>query len=549
MIKRALISVSDKTGIREFANELLKLGVQVISTGGTYEHIKADGVVKVEDVTGFPEILDGRVKTLHPKIHGGILAKRDENKHMEALGSFDIGEIDLVVVNLYPFGEVLANAASTNEKIIENIDIGGPALLRSAAKNHAFVTVVVDSRDYGVVLEELARGGVFLETRKRLAAKAFRHTAEYDTLIADFMNDGDFLRPAETSGVRHKNTDSPTLVSSSGNLLVHGFPEKLVLSYELAQPLRYGENPHQKAAVYKSVFSSDSFSPRLSVPGQTQKTGILKAKQLQGKELSYNNIADGDMAIKLASEFDEPVCVVVKHQNPCGVGVGETVSEAFKKAYEADPVSIFGGIVAFNREVDGETAKLMGPIVLDVILAPSFSEDAFKILTKKKNTRLLEIASLGYNDTKTFTSIEGGLLVQDADMHGFKDAVLTVPTKKQPTPEQISAAEFAWKVVKYVKSNGILLAKDGKTLGIGSGQTNRVGSAKIAIGQAGQEAEGAVLASDAMIPFPDTVELAAKAGVGVIIQTGGSVKDSEVIAECDKHGIAMILTGIRHFRH
>ena len=504
MFKNALISVSDKTGVRDFAEGLLKLGVRLISTGGTYEYIKAEGVIKVEDVTGFPEMLEGRVKTLHPKIHGGILARRDAKEHVDALKSFEIGEIDLVVVNLYPFADVLKNPASTYGEIIENIDIGGPALLRSAAKNHGFVTVVVDFRDYDVVLKELALGGISPETRKRLAAKAFRHTAAYDSVIANYLTED-------------------------------AFPEKLSMSYELAQLLRYGENPHQNAAIYKQTLAGTS--------------GILSCKQLHGKELSYNNVADGDVVLKLISEFSEPACAAVKHQNPCGVGIGATVCEAFNKAYEADPISIFGGIVALNREVDEETASLMQKITLDVVLAPNFTTEALKILTKKKNLRLLQIAALGYNNNKAFTSIEGGLLVQETDMYGFNNTVPTTPTVKKPTPEQLKTAEFAWKVVKYVKSNAILLAKDGKTLGIGSGQTNRVGSAKIAIEQAGKDAAGAVLASDAMIPFADTVELAAKAGVGVIIQTGGSVRDSEVIAECDKHGIAMILTGVRHFKH
>ena len=534
MAGRALISVSDKTGIREFSNELLKLGFLVISTGGTYEHIKADGVVKVEDITGFPEILDGRVKTLHPKIHGGILAKRNSDEHMDAIKSFEIGAIDLVVVNLYPFREVLAKPGSTYDEIIENIDIGGPALIRSAAKNHAFVTVVVDSFDYDMVLRELSLGGVLEATRKELAAKAFGHTAAYDSMIANFLTERSETAENPESGM--KNQDDSLCDSCFANPEL-GFPEKMNMSYELAHILRYGENPHQKAAIYKHA------CPIMF--------GVLAAKKLHGKELSYNNIADGDMALKLISEIDEPVCAVIKHQNPCGVGVGETGREAFKKAHEADPVSIFGGIVAFNREVDGETAKLMQPIFLEIILAPGFTDDALKTLTKKKNLRLLEIELIGLHDIKTCTSIEGGLLVQDVDanVYGFKEFKPTFPTKNKPTREQLKTAEFAWKVVKYAKSNGVLLAKGGKTLGIGSGQTSRVGAAKFAIEQAGKEAEGAVLASDAMLPHTDTVVLAAKAGVKAIIQTGGSIKDAEVIAECDKHGIAMIFTGVRHFRH
>ena len=502
--KRALVSVSDKSGVADFAKGLLQLGYEIISTGGTYEHIKQTGVIKIEDVTGFAEMLNGRVKTLHPKIHGGILAKRDENAHMDALAEHGISTIDLVVINLYPFAKVLQTPGSCHEEIIENIDIGGPALIRSAAKNHKHVLVVVDACDYDMVLNELATGGVDLKIKERLAAKAFRHTAAYDGVIAEYMSS-------------------------------EVFPEKLNLVYELKQKLRYGENPHQNAALYQPV-----------IPNMNS---ILAAKQLHGKELSYNNAADADMALKLIREFDEPAAAVIKHQNPCGVGIGKSLAEAFKFAYEADPVSIYGGIIALNKQVDDKTAELMKPIFLDIILAPSFSDGALKILKKKKDLRLLELENMGYNDKKTIIGIEGGLLVQETDSFGFEHANVKFPTIKKPGANQLETARFAWKVVKHVKSNAILVAKEGKTLGIGAGQTSRVGAAKIAIEAAGENAMGAVLASDAMVPMPDTVELAAKAGIAVIIQTGGSIKDDEVIEACNKHGIAMILTGIRHFKH
>ena len=504
MKKRALISVSDKTGVLEFAKSLIELGYEVISTGGTYKHIKQDGVISVEEVTGFPELLGGRVKTLHPNIHGGILANRNDAAHMSTLESLDISTIDLVAINLYPFEQVLKHPDSTHEEIIENIDIGGPAIIRSAAKNHEFVVVLVDSTDYEKVLSELSAGEVKLSTKKWLASKAYYHTAAYDTIIADYLRDEDF-------------------------------PEKLTLTYKLKQGLRYGENPHQSAALYESVLPNEG--------------GILSAKQLNGKELSYNNVADANMALGLIQEFDAPTAAVIKHQNPCGVGMGETIEEAFAKANEADPVSIFGGIVALNREVDEATAKLMQPIFLEIILAPGFSDKALKILKKKKNLRLLEAKFLGYNDKHMITSIEGGLMVQSTDTHSFDAAVLQIPTKAKPSLEQLKTVTFAWKVVKYVKSNAILVAKDDKTLGIGAGQTSRVDAAKIALEAAGEQAQDGILASDAMLPMPDTVELAAQAGISVIIQTGGSVKDQEVIQACDKFGIAMIFTGVRHFRH
>jgi len=509
MKKRALISVSNKQGLEAFAKGLIAHGYEIISTGGTYELLKSYDVIQVSQITGFPEALDGRVKTLHPAIHGGILAIRNNPSHMETLDALEIGTIDIVVVNLYPFKATIQNPRVTDAEAIENIDIGGPAMIRSAAKNHADVAVVVDPSDYENILAELAEGGISTSTKKSLAAKAFRHTAAYDALIAGYF------------------TKEP-------------YPESLTLTYEKKQTLRYGENPHQQAALYSDLIPVSS---------------VVTAKKLHGKELSYINIGDADAALSLVREFDTPAVVAVKHYCPCGVGIGDTICEAYDKAYEADPVSIFGGIVAFNREVDAYCAEKMNNIFLEIILAPSFSDDALKILTKKKNLRLLQVQPAHSTNKSNnlsnqhITSITGGLLIQEKDQHGFKDTNLTFPTKKKPSEAELKTAAFAWTVIKYVKSNGILIAKDNMTLGIGPGQTNRVGAAKIAIAGAGQRAKGAVLASDAMFPMPDTVEEAAKAGISVIIQTGGSLKDQDSIDACDKHGIAMIFTGVRHFKH
>ncbi|MCL2387831.1 MAG: bifunctional phosphoribosylaminoimidazolecarboxamide formyltransferase/IMP cyclohydrolase [Defluviitaleaceae bacterium] len=505
MKKRALISVSDKTGILDFAKGLIAHGYEIVSTGGTYELLKVEGAINISEVTGFPEIMDGRVKTLHPAIHGGILAVRDNPTHMETLATHKINTIDIVVVNLYPFKETIQKAGATEEEIIENIDIGGPSMLRSAAKNHASVAVVVDPADYENILSEISQGGVKTETKKALAAKAFRHTAAYDALIAAYF------------------TKDP-------------YPEKLTLTYEIKQPLRYGENPHQKSALYSDPIQGDT---------------IIAAKQLHGKELSYNNIADADVTLSMVKEFVMPAAVAVKHQNPCGVGIGENIAEAYSRAYKADPVSIFGGIVALNREVDKPCAQQLNEVFLEIIIAPSFSEEALAILTKKKNLRLLQIdmSQKPEKAEQKISEVSGGLLIQEKDTASFDDATLTFPTNRKPTEDELKTAKFAWTCVKYVKSNGILIARDNMTVGIGPGQTNRVGAAKIAISDAGERTRGAVLASDAFFPMPDTVELAAKAGIEVIIQTGGSVKDNDSIEACNKHNIAMIFTGIRHFKH
>ncbi|GHI01238.1 bifunctional phosphoribosylaminoimidazolecarboxamide formyltransferase/IMP cyclohydrolase [Neobacillus kokaensis] len=509
--KRALISVSDKNGVGEFARELAALGFEIISTGGTKKMLQEQGipVLGVSDVTGFPEILEGRVKTLNPFIHGGLLAKHDDAGHQKQLEEHGIEPIQIVCVNLYPFQQTIEKPDVTVADAIENIDIGGPTMLRASAKNHQYVTVVVDPADYATVLAELKDGGeTTLETRRKLGAKVFRHTAAYDALIAEYMT----------------------------NLAGEETPEKLTVTYELKQTLRYGENPHQKAAFYQKPLGS-TFS-------------IAYAKQLHGKELSYNNINDADAALQIVKEFTEPAAVAVKHMNPCGVGTGKTVFDAFGKAFAADPVSIFGGIIALNREVDAETARKLHEIFLEIIIAPSFSPEAVEILTAKKNLRLLTIPfEQEQKPEAKMVTIEGGLLVQDQDRYTLEDAEVTVPTKREPTPEEWEALKLGWKVVKHVKSNAIVVSDKDMTLGIGAGQMNRVGSADIALKQAGAKAEGAALASDAFFPMDDTVEAAAKAGITAIIQPGGSIKDADSIKKADEYGIAMVFTGVRHFKH
>jgi phosphoribosylaminoimidazolecarboxamide formyltransferase/IMP cyclohydrolase len=515
-IRRALISVSDKTGVVEFASALAKAGVEIISTGGTKSLLEQNGVpvIGISEVTGFPEILDGRVKTLHPAVHSGLLAIRDSEDHQQQMKELGLDYIDLVVVNLYPFAATIKKPNVSYEEAIENIDIGGPTMLRSAAKNHAFVTVVVDAADYGEVLAQIQESGdTTLETRKRLAAKVFRHTAAYDALISDYLS------------------------KLNGEL----FPETYTVTYEKVQELRYGENPHQKAAFYRKPLAGQG--------------SITTAEQLHGKELSYNNINDANAALQIVKEFSEPAVVAVKHMNPCGVGIGSTIEEAYRKAYEADPTSIFGGIVAANREIDGATAQLLHEIFLEIVLAPSFTPEALEILTKKKNIRLLRLgdafAAAGQQAASyhNITSIEGGMLVQDNDALQLDPSTLKVVTERAPSEEELKQLMFGWKVVKHVKSNAIVLAKDNMTIGVGAGQMNRVGAARIAIEQAGEKAKGSVLASDAFFPMGDTVELAAQAGITAIIQPGGSIKDEESIAAANKYGIAMVFTGVRHFKH
>lgn len=506
MTKRALISVSDKTNIVEFAKGLEKHGFEVISTGGTYTHLKNNGVscISIEDVTHFPEILEGRVKTLHPKIHGGLLSKRGNELHNKHVAENNIEYIDLVCVNLYPFEATVKKEGVSEEEIIENIDIGGPSMLRSAAKNFNDVAVVTDINDYDRVLSELEQGGITYETRRALAIKVFNTTASYDAAIANYFNKKDKL-----------------------------VPEKLTLSYNLQDSLRYGENPHQKAYHY--------------VQDNNESYALQNAVQLHGKEMSYNNIQDASAALDILAEFDETTCVAVKHMNPCGVAIGSSVFEAYSRAYEADPVSIFGGIVAVNGKVDKETAEKMHSIFLEIILATDYDEEALEILTKKKNLRIYKLSEKNNNHEQQIKSVRGGILVQDFN-DKLADEYESVTEKKVDESQQRDV-EFGLKVVKHVKSNAIVVVKDGQTLGIGAGQMNRVGSCKIALEQAGEKARGAVLASDAFFPMRDSADMAADYGIAAIVQPGGSIRDQESIDACNEKGVAMVFSKIRHFKH
>jgi phosphoribosylaminoimidazolecarboxamide formyltransferase / IMP cyclohydrolase len=513
MIKRAILSVSDKTGIIDFAKELVKLGVEIISTGGTAKTLEEAGikVIGISEITGYPECLDGRVKTLHPNIHGGLLAVRDNEVHMSKLRELGIETIDIVVVNLYPFRKTIEKEGVELSEAIENIDIGGPSMLRAAAKNYKYVTVVVNPSDYQKVLEELNEKGNTTEaTRFELAAKVFSHTASYDTLIGSYL--------WEKAGLPK-------------------YPETVTMTFEKMQDLRYGENPHQAAAYYREM---------KAVSGS-----IATAVQLHGKELSFNNINDANAALETLKEFDEPAAVAVKHANPCGVGVGNSLYEAYIKAYEGDPISIFGGIIALNREVDASTASEVGKIFVEIVIAPAYSEEALNILMSKKNIRIMQLEDIcGKPVTDIdFKKVGGGLLMQDADWQDFDMADIKNVTDKRPTENEMQDMLFAWKVVKHVKSNAIVVAKDGRTLGIGPGQTNRIWSANMSLERSGEKARGAVIASDAFFPFGDVVEVAAKAGISAIIQPGGSLRDQESIDECNKNNISMIFTGMRHFKH
>ena len=506
MTKRALISVSDKTNIVEFAKGLEKHGFEVISTGGTFTHLKNKGVscISIEDVTHFPEILEGRVKTLHPKIHGGLLSKRGNELHNKHVAENNIEYIDLVCVNLYPFEATVKKEGVSEEEIIENIDIGGPSMLRSAAKNFNDVAVVTDINDYDKVLSELEQGGISYETRRALAIKVFNTTASYDAAIANYFNKKDNL-----------------------------VPERLTLSYKLQDSLRYGENPHQKAYHY--------------VQDNNESYALQNAVQLHGKEMSYNNIQDASAALDILSEFDETTCVAVKHMNPCGVATGSSVFEAYSRAYEADPVSIFGGIVAVNGKVDKETAEKMHSIFLEIILATDYDEEALEILTKKKNLRIYKLSEKNNNHEQQIKSVRGGILVQDFN-DKLADEYESVTEKKVDKTQQRDI-EFGLKVVKHVKSNAIVVVKDGQTQGIGAGQMNRVGSCKIALEQAGEKARGAVLASDAFFPMRDSADFAAEYGIAAIVQPGGSIRDQESIDACNEKGVAMVFSKIRHFKH
>lgn len=510
---RALISVSDKTGIVEFAQELSKLGVKIISTGGTATKLRDNGVdvIGISDVTGFPECLDGRVKTLHPAVHGGILAMREKPEHMKQLADLKIETIDIVAINLYPFKETIMKPSVTLEDAIENIDIGGPTMLRSAAKNHKDVVVICDPQDYGQIVKELSESGtVSYATKYRLALKVFQHTAAYDAMISDYLR---------------KQID--------GEL-----PDNLTLTFEKVQDLRYGENPHQKAYYYKEI--------------KPWTGALVNAVQIHGKELSFNNINDTNGALETLKEFEEPTVVAVKHANPCGVGTGHDIYDAYVKTYKADPVSIYGGIIAANRPIDENTAVEIGKIFVEIIIAPDFTEEALAILTQKKNIRLLKLEDIlakAPKGTVDMKKVGGGILIQETDNSLFEESELKVVTDRFPTEREMEDMKFAMKVVKHIKSNGIVLARDGKTIGVGPGQTNRVWAIGNAVRQATEPTEGAVLASDAFFPFDDNVEAAAKAGITAVIQPGGSVHDEDCIKKCNELGIAMVFTGVRHFKH
>lgn len=518
-ISQALISVSDKSGIVDFARELHQLGVALLSTGGTARLLKEAGlpVTEVGDYTGFPEMLDGRVKTLHPKIHAGILGRRDSSAHMAALEKASIPAIDLVVVNLYPFSQTVARPDCALEEAIENIDIGGPTMVRAAAKNYSSIGVVTDPADYTAVLDELKSSERALrpEFRFRLACKAFSHTAAYDSAISNYLTAID-----TQSGQRQ------------------AFPDRLNLNFSIAQHLRYGENPHQEAAFYREP---------VPVPGTLSSYG-----QLQGKELSYNNIADSDAAWECVKTFESPACVIIKHANPCGVAVAENPLAAYRLAFATDPTSAFGGIVAFNRGLDEAAAAAVMNQFVEVIIAPQFTAGAREIFARKANVRVLTVPLETGSNTFDFKRVGGGLLVQTPDNLNVTAAQLRVVTKLHPTPQQLKDLLFAWRVAKFVKSNAIVFCANGQTLGVGAGQMSRVDSARIAsikARNAGLTLAGSVVASDAFFPFRDGLDVVVQAGAAAVIQPGGSVRDEEVIAAADEQGVTMVLTGVRHFRH
>ena len=520
-IQRAILSVTDKSGLVDFARKLAEFGVELVSTGGTARLLRESGVAvkDISELTGFPEMLDGRVKTLHPKVHGGILHRRENSSHRAAVAEHGIPAIDMVVVNLYAFEKTAAKPGVRFEELIENIDNGGPSMIRSAAKNFQDVAVVTSPADYGAIAEEMARSGgalsLSMETKWRLAQKAFATTAAYDSAIASTLEQvgNDFeLRPA--SGIPG-----------------HLFPQNLRLSFRKVMDLRYGENPHQKAAMYADGSGA----------------GVANARQSQGKELSYNNIVDLQAAWDLAQEFEEPVCAIIKHTNPCGTATGKTLAEAYVRALECDPVSAFGGVIGVNRVVDAAAAREMAKLFLEVIAAPAFDDGAKAAFASKKNLRLVEVPAGQQN--WVLKNISGGILVQDADLHTLAEGDLKVVTKRPPTPEEKRALLFAWKVCKHVKSNAILYARDGQTVGVGAGQMSRVDSCKLGAMRAQLPLKGTVAASDAFFPFPDGVEEIAKAGATAIIQPGGSVRDQEAIDAADRLGLAMVFTGVRHFRH
>lgn len=510
-MKRALISVYDKKGIVEFATQLVDLGWEIISTGGTWEILKDNGLdpIKIEEITNFPEILDGRVKTLNPMIHGGILYRRDKREHKDTVKEMNISSIDMIVNNLYPFEETINKDGVTDEEIIENIDIGGPSMIRAGAKNYKDVTVIIDPSDYPLVIEELRENQcTALDTRKYLARKVFNYTAYYDTLISNYFN--------EIEGI--------------------DFPDMLTIAYKNKRELRYGENPHQSASFYEEVLKSQ---------------GNLKdAKQLHGKELSFNNINDANGTLEALKEFTEPTVVGVKHSNPCGIGSGQNIEAAYEKAYESDKASIFGGIIAANREIGSEVAKKINSIFIEIVMAPSYTEEALEILTKKKNIRILQIDNIMNTEykEKNIKKVIGGLLIQDRD-DILLEGDLKVVTDKKPSEKDIEELLFAWKSAKSVKSNGVVISKDKATIGIGLGEVNRFWAVENAIKRAGEKVKGSYIGSDGFFPFKDSIEILARAGIKAIIQPGGSIKDNEVIDEANKHGIIMCFTGVRHFKH
>ena len=514
---RALISVSDKTGIVEFAKELADLDIEIISTGGTYKKLKDEGInaIEISELTGFPECLDGRVKTLHPKVHAGILAMRSKDEHMKQLKDLGVDTIDFVVVNLYPFKQTILKEGVTRAECVENIDIGGPTMLRSAAKNYQDVTVITDPNDYDIVLNELkSNGQVSVDTKFYLMNKVFEHTANYDAMICNYL--------------KHERNDE-------------SFPNDLTLTYEKVQEMRYGENPHQKAALYKEIGKCEG--------------SLTIATKLNGKELSFNNINDTNGALELLKEFEEPTVVACKHGNPCGVGSGKDIYEAWKKAFAADKTSIFGGIVTVNREVSLKMAEEMKEIFLEVIVAPSFEKEALELLKTKKNLRLLELPSISVRQPEgsyDIKKINGGIIVQTIDSKLLDD--YEVVTNRKPTDKELEDMLFGLKVVKFAKSNGIVLAKDKQTIGIGPGQVNRIWAVKQCVEHSKEligegVTDGAVLASDAFFPFDDCVKAAHEAGITAIIQPGGSVRDQDSIDKCNEYGIAMIFTHVRHFKH
>jgi phosphoribosylaminoimidazolecarboxamide formyltransferase / IMP cyclohydrolase len=528
MIKQALISVSDKTGVLDFARALSALGVNILSTGGTAKLLQENGlqVTEVADYTGFPEMLDGRVKTLHPKVHGGILARRDLPEHVAKLTEHDIPTIDMVVVNLYPFQQTVARDQCSLEDAIENIDIGGPTMLRSAAKNHRDVVVVCDPADYGLVLAEMkgtgqVAGDVSYETKFVLAKKVFAHTAQYDSAITNYLTS---LGPDKAHATRA------------------AYPQTFNLSFEKVQDMRYGENPHQSAAFYRDLAPADG--------------SLANYKQLQGKELSYNNIADADAAwecVKSLGGFEQPAgCVIIKHANPCGVAIGADALDAYSRALKTDPTSAFGGIIAFNVEVDARAAEAVSRLFVEVLIAPSFTPDALQIMSAKQNVRVLQIALGDGHNAFDLKRVGGGLLVQSPDVKNVGPGELRVVTKKQPTPQQLQDLMFAWRVAKFVKSNAIVFCGNGMTLGVGAGQMSRVDSARIAsikAQNAGLTLAGSAVASDAFFPFRDGLDVVVDAGATCVIQPGGSMRDQEVIDAADERGVVMLYTGTRHFRH